>query len=620
MAKPWYTAYYGTWQQDSLGSSWNQESLGLPPDQIDYTGMNVIVHFGNGNINSNSNFFFSDFADKTSQAYHDLFYGANQSSINYQQMLVANAHKNGVKVCLSLQAVDPTGLNLVASSPANITAFSNFIAGFVKANGYDGVEIDWEGSKSGDAGALIHGLRVALDAALGTHALIVLSPSLGDASFYPASADVDIDQYNIQLYALMWTPNDKNVTWHECAVYPGTSNNGTEGAIDGLTDGSASHIQQWINAGHDPAKIGLGLPTFGYVFNGGATILGPGSAPGNLVPGHNGTWSVTQNKLLAGLVNVGGTLQWDSVRQASFISGTTGSATYGLGVKGPFFCTLATPQWLKAVVAYQTSKTFNGKQLGGFMLYSLTEDFDPSKPLGAGRNIIHEALRDALGGVIPPPPPPGGPTGTFTATPSSLPAGGGSVTLAWTSQNATAATLNGSGVVVNGSQVVTLTASASYSLVLTGPGGNLTLTASVTVATTPPPPPPSPPTGTLTASSTSLPSGGGSVTLTWTSQNATTATLQNASVSITGSKSFTITQTTQFVLTLIGTGGEVNYNVTVTVQTAPPPTGISYNYVNGQQFPQAAVILPKGSIVVARSFNTSSKIVTVYYFNPTVPQ
>jgi hypothetical protein len=117
--------------------------------------------------------------------------------------------------------------------------------------------------------------------------------------------------------------------------------------------------------------------------------------------------------------------------------------------------------------------------------------------------------------------------------------------------------------------------------------------------------------------------GGGSVTLNWTSQNATSTTLQNASVSVSGSKSFVITQTTQFVLTLIGPGGEVNYNVTVTVQTAPPPpptTGISYSYVNGQQFPQAAVVLPKGSIVVARSFNTSTKVVTVYYFVPNVAQ
>lgn len=487
----WVTAYYGSWQQDSYGSTWNQENLGEPPDSLNMTGINVIVAFGNGNVNTNSAQHFSDFANTSSSAYHDLFYGANQSSINYGQRLITVAHAKGVKVVLSLQAVDPTGLNAVASSQANSDNFATFIAGFCKQWGYDGVEIDWEGSHSGNAGMMIHSLRTQLNAQLGGHPLILLSPSLNDGTFYPPSADADVDQYNIQFYAMMWSPNDKNVTWHECAVYPGTSNNGTEQALDGLTTGAIGDLQEWVNAGHDPAKIGIGIPTFGYVFNGGTTLLGPGAAPGNLVPGHNGTWTVTQNSLLMGLLKVGGTMRWDSVRQASYINGTTGSSTYGLGVKGAFFCTLMTPQGIQAIVNYIKTKTFGGKYLGGAMLYSLTEDFDPSKPAGKGRNAIHDALVTAMGGGVLPPPPPAAPTGTFSTSPASLPFGGGTVTLTWTSQNASTATINGASVALNGNQTVSITANTTWTLLLTGAGGNITYFASATVATQPPPPPPS---------------------------------------------------------------------------------------------------------------------------------
>ncbi|HMK39689.1 MAG TPA: glycosyl hydrolase family 18 protein, partial [Bacteroidota bacterium] len=219
--KPWYTAYYATWNQQPLGSgSWNYENLGQRPDEMDWAGITTIVHFGNGNCSTTSPF--SDFANTSSSAWQELHYGAQGStSVDYVPLLVNTAHAHGVKAVLSLQAVDPSGLNKVASSQSNSDVFAAFIASFVKANGYDGVEIDWEGSKSGNAGMMIHSLRLALDAALGTHAIIVLSPSLGDGSFYPVSADADVDQYNVQMYALMWTPNDNNLTWHECAVYPG---------------------------------------------------------------------------------------------------------------------------------------------------------------------------------------------------------------------------------------------------------------------------------------------------------------------------------------------------------------------------------------------------------------
>jgi len=91
----------------------------------------------------------------------------------------------------------------------------------------------------------------------------------------------------------------------------------------------------------------------------------------------------------------------------------------------------------------------------------------------------------------PPPPPPPTPTVTLTAEPSTIDKGQ-SVTLSWTSQNATDLDLEpGVGKVqASGSSSVTPQDSTTYTVTATGPGGTTSATARVTVTIPPPPPPP----------------------------------------------------------------------------------------------------------------------------------
>ncbi len=93
----------------------------------------------------------------------------------------------------------------------------------------------------------------------------------------------------------------------------------------------------------------------------------------------------------------------------------------------------------------------------------------------------------------PPPPPPPAPTVTLTAEPSTIDKGQ-SVTLSWSSQNATDLDLEpGVGKVqASGSSSVTPQDSTTYTLTATGPGGTQSATARVTVSLPPPPPPPPP--------------------------------------------------------------------------------------------------------------------------------
>ena len=90
----------------------------------------------------------------------------------------------------------------------------------------------------------------------------------------------------------------------------------------------------------------------------------------------------------------------------------------------------------------------------------------------------------------PPPPPPARPTVTLQAS-STFIQKGETVTLSWSSTNATRLNLSpGVGEVApEGSTRVTPDSTTTYTITATGPGGTAEATARITVATPPPPPP-----------------------------------------------------------------------------------------------------------------------------------
>jgi len=171
----------------------------------------------------------------------------------------------------------------------------------------------------------------------------------------------------------------------------------------------------------------------------------------------------------------------------------------------------------------------------------------------------------------------GQPTGAFYPSLSSIKAGA-SVTLYWTSANATSASIdNGVGAVTpvaGGSVSVSPTATTTYTLTLTGPGGQTTLQTTIAVA----------PGGTFSAS----PSGigeGGSTTLSWTSAAATSASIDNGVGNVTpvagGSVVVSPDTTTTYTLTLNGSGGQTMLQTTVIVHPHPGGTFEAASWVIG---------------------------------------
>ena len=168
---------------------------------------------------------------------------------------------------------------------------------------------------------------------------------------------------------------------------------------------------------------------------------------------------------------------------------------------------------------------------------------------------------------------PAAPSGSFTASPTSINSGSSS-TLSWNISNATSVSINqGVGSVTsNNSTTVSPTSTTTYTLSASGPGGSLTRTATVTVVLPAP-------SGTFTASPTSINSGSSS-TLSWNISNATSVSIDQGvgSVATTGTRSVSPTSTTTYTLDASSAGGSLTRTATVTVQTLKTINGF-LNYI-----------------------------------------
>ncbi|OGY29735.1 MAG: hypothetical protein A3F35_00210 [Candidatus Woykebacteria bacterium RIFCSPHIGHO2_12_FULL_45_10] len=167
----------------------------------------------------------------------------------------------------------------------------------------------------------------------------------------------------------------------------------------------------------------------------------------------------------------------------------------------------------------------------------------------------------------------------FEVSPSNI-TSGQAVTVTWSTQFATSATLNGVSV---GSTPLHGTYSRTYYPTTTTPytiradnplGASYTASTSWTVYVSSPPPPPPAPTVSIWADSTNI-SYNTSTTIHWSSTNATGCTASNGwsgSKSTSGSQSTgNLTSLRTYTLTCTGSGGTKSNSVTVNVSAAPLP-------------------------------------------------
>ncbi len=472
----------------------------------------------------------------------------DSSDLAYRQReLIDTCHHAGQKVLLSITAQD-NSLGDVAGNVTQRKAFVSSVCSYLKRKGYDGVDLDWEiNLSSANVAAMAKEFRDTLNT-WSTPGVLVMSV-LTDPFTYPSWSFYDIAAMNQYLDAYF------TMSYGMHAVERQADALGNAGSVwrcmfdapyvrptgipwSGYTGGywaanfKENSIVKWMARGADAAKIGVGL------WNGGTRMLNSSSSsiPGSVISYGTANFP-TYPQVLAGTSN------YDAATDSWW------------GIVGGLYTS-----WIDSAGAYKRTKWAKDTvHTNVFMLYDAYSGFI-DLPARYGRQPHFDAMVNAINavqGVLP--------TGTFTASPLSLPVGGGNVTLTWTSNGATSASIDqGVGsVALSGGTTVTVGQTKTFTLTLSNGSGSTSYAVRVNVEG-------GLPTGTFTASPLSLPVGGGNVTLTWASSGATSATIDQGvgSVALSGNTTVAVSQTKTFTLTLSNGSGSMSYAVQLNVALA----------------------------------------------------
>jgi hypothetical protein len=115
----WSTGYYTSWSQSSY-----------PPTKINWKAFTHICHFSCGPNSSG---------------------GISGLGGTASTNLIAEAHKNGVKVLVCVGGAGSGGNFAGAANPTNRGKFISNMIKFMKQYGYDGIDLDWEELNGADA-------------------------------------------------------------------------------------------------------------------------------------------------------------------------------------------------------------------------------------------------------------------------------------------------------------------------------------------------------------------------------------------------------------------------------------------------------------------------------------
>ena len=258
----------------------------------------------------------------------------------------------------------------------------------MSGNGYDGVDLDWEPFNSADTGQytnLVVALRTALEGFAGHKLLTVAAPAYPEYGDSPtaeftmlASVQTQFDQINIMTYDLSG-PYEGWVTWYNSPIYDGGYT--FPAAPSELVPSVNGAVSNFVSNGVLPAKLGVGLPFYGYIWTGGPGVTQPRQSWPATNPPTVATYTyanIVQSYYQSNLYH------WDDVAQAPYLSITNGTAANDM------------------FISYDDTKSCQTKlsyirnlHLGGLMIWELSQDYSSSQPAGQ-RTPLTTALKQAL--------------------------------------------------------------------------------------------------------------------------------------------------------------------------------------------------------------------------------
>jgi len=430
-------AYHPTWWQGAL-----------KPSMIDFSSLTHIIIFPAQDASSSSPY----------------FNGSALSMGGDLAQIVTLAHAKGCKVLISaVGGYGQTQMPIVAADAAKCQTFVNAAVAYALANGCDGVECDWEFPRSGDATGwknLITKFRAALDAWT-PHGILITSGYYSDlgAPYNVADMNANVD-FVVPMTYTMWMGSGAGPykSGYDTPVGLPTQWTGYSGYS--LSSPAGGGPLTYLNDGYTPSKVAVSISFEGTQFSGVGGKMGMAYS--------SYAFCSTVSKSLGAYAAIPASGRaWDATAQAAYC--ISGSTVYSY----------QTPQSVTAIVSWAKTQGF-----GAIMIYDLGAGYEATAGAADPQALLHAIWQTANGPVTPP-----APTGTLIASPTTLPIGGGAVTLTWTSANAVSASIdNGVGTVaLNGSTTVTVDSSKIFTLFLTNANGTSTYAVFIGVGVPDPP-------------------------------------------------------------------------------------------------------------------------------------
>jgi len=273
--------------------------------------------------------------------------------------LISKAHAAGVKVLLLLGGDFP-GLETTAGGLATLLANLN---AFITANGYDGLDIDWEYPASTTDTQMFYRLMTGLRRVFPSpqYLLSADTPPWGSTAYDFQNVTPAIDYWNVMMYdcAGPWTDDaqlNSPIFWNTNDPEPWECQPG--GSVE-----QAANI--FLNDLHVPAsKINMGTPFYGYLYTdvsvefGSCSPLIHGSCGDNRVPSENYGTFIKQR-----VNRLGWTAYFDQTALVPYLLRSDGQ---------PGFITYDNPRSTYIRIWYSEWR----RGLGGAFMWSLDADYD----------------------------------------------------------------------------------------------------------------------------------------------------------------------------------------------------------------------------------------------------
>ena len=347
----WVTAYYPGWRQSRLA-----------PRDIDFEAMTHVAHFS-----------------VVPRADGSLDSAVNMLTPENVRSAVSAAYAAGKKILVTVGGQNTRERFEGAMSAAHRASFIAALVGFMRYNGYDGIDVDMEDIPDRDVGdyaQFIRALRAKLDEF--TPRPLLTAAVLWQPDLF-ARLSGEFDQINLMTYNLSG-PYPGWVVWHSGPLYNGGHRFPNGSANLPSADGLA---EAFIAAGVPRSKLGVGLSFHGYVWSGGEVSRprqGWRTAPAmKSVP----YYALAQTYGIEEGGKNGPGYHWDAGAQAAYLSIEPAAPAEAQFVSYGNETTVA-----------KTVQYARRKGIGGVILWDIGAGYRTDQPAG-GRDRLLQAVKQA---------------------------------------------------------------------------------------------------------------------------------------------------------------------------------------------------------------------------------